>query len=238
MNIEDLSKEELIALLNKVTVREAPQRPKNVCKYQSIRSGMKCTIETEGDFCQKHENTVQAKRSKPRTRSPPPTRVEEATSPIPSPVREVRSARERTQEPSSTDSPPKEPLLTPTDFAPAKPKKRVIKPNKWHRYEDEETHIVFDPSSRRAYGVQDHKTGRVKALTEKYVNMCRVRGWKYQRKLLEIDPYDKILNEPESEESEREEEEHGRSEEAEDDSSSEEAQYHGSWASDVEEDSD
>ena len=36
-------------------------------------------------------------------------------------------------------------------------KKRVIGPNKWGRFEDLETGIIFDPKSKAAYGVQDHK---------------------------------------------------------------------------------
>jgi len=63
----------------------------------------------------------------------------------------------------------------------SKPKivKRVIKANKWGRFEDTETGIVFDPDSKSAYGVQNRKTGGIYPLTEKEINICNLYKWKY-----------------------------------------------------------
>lgn len=57
--------------------------------------------------------------------------------------------------------------------------KRKIGQNKWGRYEDLETGIVFDPKSRSAYGLQNHKTGKVMPLTPKAIKTCQKYSWKY-----------------------------------------------------------
>lgn len=57
-------------------------------------------------------------------------------------------------------------------------RKKVIRPNFWGRFEDTETHIVFDPTTKCAYGVQD-ATGKVLALTAKHITICERNGWNY-----------------------------------------------------------
>jgi len=57
-------------------------------------------------------------------------------------------------------------------------KRRVIKPNYWRRYEDLETHIVFDPQTKQAYGVQE-STGKVSPLKQQHIDICKRYGWHY-----------------------------------------------------------
>ena len=80
--------------------------------------------------------------------------------------------------------------------------KRVIKANKWGRFEDRETGIVFDPDSKAAYGVQNKKTGRVDPLSQKEIDICNRYKWKYH-----------VLEETESSEKNDDEENEGSSEE-------------------------
>jgi hypothetical protein len=63
--------------------------------------------------------------------------------------------------------------------------KKKIMPNKWGRFEDTETHILFDPSTKAAYGVQDQKTGKVLALENKHIAICKNNGWRYH--LIEVE---------------------------------------------------
>jgi hypothetical protein len=57
--------------------------------------------------------------------------------------------------------------------------KRKISQNKWGRYEDEETSILFDPKTKAAYGIQDRKSGKVLPLNEKAIAICEKYKWKY-----------------------------------------------------------
>lgn len=64
-------------------------------------------------------------------------------------------------------------LATPTVI------KKKITPNKWGRFEEPDTRIVFDPKTKAAYGVQDHSTGKVVALSKKDIDVCKKYQWKY-----------------------------------------------------------
>jgi len=82
--------------------------------------------------------------------------------------------------------------------------KKVIRANKWGRFEDPETGIVFDPKSKAAYGVQDHKSGKVKALTPAHVKICEKYSWKYH--VIKSTPSRVLVVESSEEESEELEE--------------------------------
>jgi hypothetical protein len=79
--------------------------------------------------------------------------------------------------------PTSKPVSVPVQIAkPVEPKKvtkKTIKPNQWGRFEDPDTGIVFDPKSRTAFGVQNHKTGKVESLSEKHIAICKKYKWKY-----------------------------------------------------------
>lgn len=57
-------------------------------------------------------------------------------------------------------------------------KRKKIRPNYWGRYEDTDTHIIFDPLSKKAYGVQ-LPGGGVGALTPNHIAICNKNGWPY-----------------------------------------------------------
>jgi hypothetical protein len=57
-------------------------------------------------------------------------------------------------------------------------KRKVIRPNKWGRFEDIDTHIVFDPFNKTAVGVQ-LANGKMKKLEDEHVELCKKHGWKY-----------------------------------------------------------
>jgi hypothetical protein len=79
-------------------------------------------------------------------------------------------------------TPPKPKLKTPPKSKAGQQKtttrKKTIRPNYWNRYEDTDTHIVFDPATKCAYGVQE-PTGRVTALKAEHVEVCKKNGWNY-----------------------------------------------------------
>ena len=76
---------------------------------------------------------------------------------------------------SKSAAKPKKPLETP----PSVVVKRTIRPNAWGRYECPETHILFNPKTKAAFGVQDHKTGRVLPLKKEHIALCQKYRWKY-----------------------------------------------------------
>ena len=57
-------------------------------------------------------------------------------------------------------------------------RRKTIRPNYWGRYEDPDTHIVFDPKTKTAYGVQE-KSGRVGSLFREHIAICNKNKWKY-----------------------------------------------------------
>jgi len=57
-------------------------------------------------------------------------------------------------------------------------KTKKIKPNHFGRYEDTDSHIVFEPASKRAYGVQ-LPNGDLGALTANHIAICNKNGWGY-----------------------------------------------------------
>lgn len=57
--------------------------------------------------------------------------------------------------------------------------KKSIRRNKWGNFEDPDTHIVFNARTKAAYGVQDHKSGKITTLTQKHIGVCEKYHWKY-----------------------------------------------------------
>jgi len=67
-----------------------------------------------------------------------------------------------------------------------KPKNKKVKKhktlkigrNRFGRFEEPKSHLLFDPETHTVYGVQD-QTGKVLKLTPKHYEYCRRKGWKY-----------------------------------------------------------
>ena len=75
--------------------------------------------------------------------------------------------------------PVKEKRKVQTKTKPEPPKTKKIKPNIWGRYEDLDTHILFDPKTKQAFGVQN-RNGTISALGKKHINICKRHGWNYK----------------------------------------------------------
>ena len=105
-------------------------------------------------------------------------------------------------------------------------RKKILRRNLWGRFEDNETHILFDPKTRCAYGVQD-PTGAVHSLSGYHISVCKKNGWNYtvcEESSSEESSSEESSSEEESEEEEEEEseEEESEEEESEEEESSEE----------------
>lgn len=143
------------------------------CKFVSNRNSKGCTenATSANGYCKKHIDTVQAKRETTIIASSviPST----MTPPIPT-------------EPLPTTKKYKETDDVEIELEPSKKKKTIqkISVNKYGRYEEPNTHIVFDFHSRKAYGVQS-SDGKLKPLTSEHVRICQLRKWKYLNSAVE-----------------------------------------------------
>jgi hypothetical protein len=179
MDPAKLSKEELLALLKQreeehpgttPAVGEelrccfAPQRTnqppcpeKVICSYGGHH------------FCRKHSRTVQALNAKENFEK---QRLEEAERRAEEEKSKTRAAH---SEPKHTPAKKTASVAPPTTIV-----KKYIRKNNWGNYEDTETHIVFDRSTKSAYGVQDHTTGQIRPLTERHIRICKRNQWPYR----------------------------------------------------------
>jgi len=154
-----------------------------------------------------------------------------------SPAKPKSGGRRAKASPAKRSAKPKAQASRPKAARKPAVRKKVIRPNFWGRFEDTETHIVFDPTSKCAYGVQD-ATGKVLALTTKHITICERNGWNYNAP--EVD------YESESEEEDYEEVEEVTDEEVSSEEESEEVDGYeevegseeGSWDEDEEEGSE
>jgi hypothetical protein len=111
-------------------------------------------------------------------------------------------ALEKKQENEKMDNKVKSDGVRPPNTNTPKPGiiKKKIMPNKWGRFEDVETHILFDPATKAAYGVQDQKTGKVLALENKHITICKNNGWRYHLIEVEDDVEDSEIEDDEDDE--------------------------------------
>lgn len=185
MELEKLSREELLQLLRQKEdlTPSAPEPEPQKCSYTPVRSNQKeCTnvASTEWGFCKKHSGTVQSRRAREKYES---EQVE--TSSIDTPVEieeEAVNSPDLTQELNDIEtkvleSPPRVQKRVKGVKRPAT-RKKVIRPNYWGRFEDTSSHILFDPNTKRAYGVQE-QSGEVSSLTASHVAICERNGWDY-----------------------------------------------------------
>ena len=230
----NLSKEELLEMLrkqqNNVIEENDDVESTLTCRYKSTAKKNPKTCDepaiTVYGFCKKHSKTIQAKKAREeweslntKSQQPPPPKVEE-----PPPPPEPEPAPEPEPEPEPEPAPP--PVHTPTPKPVQKKvvkkqqpvvRKKTIRPNHWGRYEDPDTHILFNPVTKCAYGVQD-PTGKILPLTHGHVLICKKNRWNYNEIL--TDDYESEDEESE-EEDEDEDEEEDESEADEEDEESE-----------------
>jgi hypothetical protein len=159
------------------------------CHFRPLRANQKeCEnlATTEWGFCKKHSGTVQSRKAKEQWEELHKVKTEEF------------------EEKSVEESPITGELRTLVDQLkdtvnknPPKPR-RILKliRNERGRYEDPETHVLFNPETKKAYGVQ-RKNGDVRGFTPQEKEMCKRKGWEY----LDLESSDESSSESESGES-------------------------------------
>jgi hypothetical protein len=183
----DLSVEELQALL-KLKQTHGSEK----CQFKPTRSNQVACDEKPSvsygplSYCKKHCRTVQALNAKKEYEDSLSSKV---TPREPESSQEL--PQEKSQEPPKESSQKDEKPESPDKLAlggaskmkeiknPPKVTSKTLKPNKWGRYEETKTHILFDPDSKSAYGVQDRIKGRVLPLSEYHIRLCKKYGWTY-----------------------------------------------------------
>lgn len=201
VDASNLSIEELKALIKKkkaainLTSEKVPEPIEKRCSFTPTRSNQPpCSdrvVVSYGkvEYCQKHKSSVQGLKAKREFEeatlvAPPPTPepvvVAEAVKPPVAtfPEVEVRKVIKEAEQKVLKELPPKKARPTKSLATPTIIKKKIT-PNRWGRYEDVDTRIVFDPDTKAAYGVQDHRTGGVLPLTKKHIEICEKYHWKY-----------------------------------------------------------
>jgi hypothetical protein len=193
MDFDSLSKEELIRLLKErsLTTNSAPGLERKTCKFIPKKGELTPCLDvstTAYGFCSKHKNTVQSRQA------------------------ELLYAKEQMEKKIAESMQIQEQKLVENKVVPQneeieeKPKKKIISQNKWGRFEDLETGIVFDPTTKTAFGVQNRKTGGLMRLDDEKVLICQEKGWRY--KLFDINkkPSKKKVSSPVESENDSEEE--------------------------------
>ena len=180
----------------------------NICNFKPTKANQVACTEPahfhykDRSFCKKHNRTVQALNCKKACdeeeaqekakkelekiqaelkslkeasletpkESPPKEAVPKSKGKIAKAIKE--EAKNAVKQPSSAKS-KTETLKKPAVI------KRKIKQNKWGRYEDSETGILFDPQTKAAFGIQDRKNGRILPLNKDAISSCEKYGWKY-----------------------------------------------------------
>lgn len=177
----DLTKEQLLALLAQKSNEQVQGEEK--CKFRPLRQDQPPCDQpptTAYGFCKKHRTTVQARTAEKEwdklhaaqnqvvEQPPPPVEKEHSD-----------SDKEKSSDDESDHEKEEKEKVVIKNVKEEKPKTTVITPNYWGRYEHRDNHIVFDPHTRIAYGVQDHHTGKLLPLTRGHIDICKSKGWKY-----------------------------------------------------------
>lgn len=194
-DFDSLTREQLVELLKQKSVPA-----ENVCKYIFLRSREPCTSKatTPFGFCSKHVSSSAGKEAKaayeksitPPVVPEPEPLVEPELAVVESvvekqPQQSVKSLKQQKvpETPYSKKLPDLDEEQRSSRIRPPPPKqkKTIIKTNKWGNFEDADSGILFDPKSRKAFGVQDHKTGRIFKLTSIHKELCRRNGWAIEK---------------------------------------------------------
>lgn len=155
---------------NPSTCLYVPSRPANA-------AGCAEPSTTPYGFCKKHSRTVQAKTAREQFEIAELAReIEtdepEAPAPAPAPAPEVEVPA------PEPEAPAPEPRKSDVKRNAKGVRSKTIHPNYWGRYEDTESRIVFNPTDKCAYGVQE-PSGRVSALKASHIEICKKNGWTY-----------------------------------------------------------
>jgi hypothetical protein len=178
MDLESLSKEELIRMLRGNNTQSIVyNQERRMCKFIPKKGELTPCLDqscTTFGFCNKHKHTVQARQAELLfAKEQMEKRIIESVNG----GNNVQEESTKPPEPSSNETKPIEESVPPIEEF---PKKRIIKQNKWGRFEDLETGIIFDPTTKTAFGVQNRKTGGLMMLDDEKILLCQERGWRYK----------------------------------------------------------
>jgi len=176
-----------------------------ICLFTPLRGKRErctCVATTPWGFCDKHKFTLQSKRKQEEYELN--NKEEEIPEEISETTEFTKPKKKGNKEKKVSQK--KKPTMT-----------KIIRPNVWGRYEDEDTGIVFNRETKVAYGVQK-KNGVVKRLQKEDIERCIANGWDYS--LPESETGD--TEDEESEKETSEEEESGEDEESEEETGDEE----------------
>lgn len=211
MDIENLSKEELVRLIK--SQKPNPQKTE-ICKFRPLKQNLPpCTepsINPWG-FCKKHSKTIQALNAEKEYEEH--KKIEEQKKKDEEYAREIEKLKLEQKKAQPPPAPIKQQVTNP----PARQvttKKIIIKPNKYGRYEEPESHILFNFETKCAYGVQG-PNGKVTALTPKHIAICEKNKWKYNKIVEDSDDDEEEEEDDDAEEEDDEEEENEEEEEEE-----------------------
>jgi len=195
-DLSSLTKEQLLELLKQKEEVEKPSvetttSPETLlgkpCCFRPNRANQKQCSDvaiTDWGFCKKHSRTVQAKNARniweEKTKEEHPLVEEEK--PVETPVKTPVASTSSTIEQELDKITKKLDNMSTTKKRPRRKKKtikiKVIMPNHYGLFEDTDTHIVFHPTTKEAYGVQ-LPNGGLGALTPNHVAICEKQGWSY-----------------------------------------------------------
>jgi hypothetical protein len=198
MDIENLSKEELIRLVKSQKANSQNSQKTEICKFKPLKQNLPPCTEPSVNlwgFCKKHSKTMQALHAEKEYEER--KKIEEQKKRDEENAREIEKLK---LEEKKKVQPPPTPVKPPTKVT---TKKIIIKPNKYGRYEEPESHILFNFETKCAYGVQG-PNGKVTSLTPKHVAICEKNRWKYN-KIVKDDEEDEESDEIEDEDEESEE---------------------------------
>jgi hypothetical protein len=204
------------------------------CIFKPLRSNQKvCTSDatTAWGFCARHSRTKQGKTLQEEYEKEEQSKYDAEMREL---EKELESLYVSDEESEDEDAESEENEDdSEDDWVPEKKKEKkiVISQNKWGKFEEKETGIVFNADTRFAHGIQE-PDGTVSDLTRKAIKICIERGWPYMEpKNIREEESD---SEEENEEGESEEEnEEGENEEDKDEKgrkrNSEESDHDESW---------
>lgn len=188
-----LSVDQLLNLLNNKKLENTQKQNDPHCSFKPTRLNQTICDEAPEIFygnlgyCNRHRRTVQALNAKKnmeevannsliqKSHDMQPKNIESEEKKKDDQIPEVleKSGKESSEisEKKTKTIPIKETIKTVI--------KKKISPNKWGRFEDPDTGIIFDPKTKKAFGVQDHKTGKILPLSQKHILICKKYKWGY-----------------------------------------------------------
>jgi hypothetical protein len=166
---------------------KSTDKDKEACSFVPTRKNQSACknpiIVSFGDrhYCKDHKRTVQAKKEQEKWAKEEEEKLKQKMEEQDSESSDEEE-EDKTDEDEEEEQEQKETIEKFRNLSTTKSenvtKKKIYK-NKYGRFEDPDTHFVFDPKDKLVYGVQDNVTGKVRSLTERDIQKCINRKWRY-----------------------------------------------------------